>query len=180
MLTEEFTETTTRQCRNCGYQLPLDAQHFHRHSGHRDGFREVCKECRQQLRKDGRQEAYGRAEKTLLLKLAQQIRAGRDCPEHGRLLYCLNQYFGGAPGIAQAMAAQYHAASTSSRTKVSMLCTMYALTIANDRRREEVARQQEERLNRMSPEQLDENLWDLTQKLVGKLGYEIVPKKRRQ
>ena len=110
------------------------------------------------------------------MKLAQQIRAGRDSPEHRLLLYCLNQYFGGAPGIAQAMKAQYEAAPLGSQAKISVLNTMYSLIIANDQREEEAARKREEERSRMSREELDENIWDLTQQLLDKLGYDIVPR----
>jgi hypothetical protein len=176
MSTATETESATRQCRSCHERLPLDAEHFHRHAGHKDGFREVCKECRQRLRKDGRREAYGKAEKTLLLKLAQQIRAGRDSPEHGLLLYCLNQYFGGMAGVARAMTVQYDAAVPGSQTKLSVLNTLYSLIIANDRREEEAKRKRQDKMNKMSREELDESLWDLTQQLLDKLGYDVVPR----
>lgn len=167
-----------QQCRVCRRELPLDAEHFHRHARHKNGFREVCKECRQQLRKKGRREAYGRAEKTLLLKLAQQIRAGRDCPEHSLIMYCLSRYFGGSPGIAAAMYSQYQAAPEGSQLRLSVLSTLYSLIVADDRRREEESRRHQEELSRMSREELDQSIWEKTQQLLDKLGYDIVPRKR--
>ncbi len=168
----------TRHCTVCHRDLPLDAEHFHRHVRHRDGFREVCKECRSRNRKSARLERYGKAEKSLLLKFGQNVRAGRDSPQHGQILYVLCQYFGGAAGIGAAMAAQFDAARPGCRQRLSILDTITALTVANGRREEARAAKCNAAMRGMSKVELEQDFLRTMQELLDKFGLAVVEKTR--
>jgi len=67
------TAATTRQCRVCYRELPLDGANFHRHCNYAGGFRWICKPCRSQKRKEDDRERCTKATKTLLLRMARDI-----------------------------------------------------------------------------------------------------------
>jgi hypothetical protein len=172
-------EVVTRKCRVCYHEWPLDPEHFHRHARQRDGFRMICKGCRGRFRKEERQERYGRAEKSLLLQLAQDIRAGRRHPGHAAILRILSQRLGGARGIAEALHCHYEAAKPGSRQAVAILGAIMTMTTAV----EEARRKKNEKnclaASTMPDAALDENIFDLVKKYLDRRGLEMVPKGSR-
>jgi hypothetical protein len=166
----------TRICRRCRRDLPLDPEHFHRHARHKHGFREVCKSCRSWTRKNARRETYGKAEKTLVLRYARDIRAGANLPSHERLHYVLSQYLGGTEGIASSFAHHLEVAKPGSRLAVALLRTVIDMTVAEERKREQREEEQQTELSQLSHEALRQRVDDLLVDMLDRQGLELVPK----
>jgi hypothetical protein len=166
----------TRLCRQCRRDLPLDTEHFHRHSHHKHGFREVCRDCRREARQNARREAYGKAEKTLVLKYARDIRAGANLPSHERLHYVLSQYLGGTEGIASSFAHHLQVAKPGSRLAVALIRTVVDMIVAEERRREQREEDQQTELSQLSHEALRQRVDDLLVDMLEREGLELVPK----
>jgi hypothetical protein len=167
---------TQRRCKKCRRDLPLNAEHFHRHARHKFGFREICRECRRAARQNARREAYGKAEKTLVLKYARDIRAGANLPSHERLHYVLSQYLGGTEGIASSFAHHLQVAKPGSRLAVALIRTVVDMIVAEERRREQRAEEQQTELSQLSHEALRQRVDDLLVDMLDRQGLEVVPK----
>ena len=125
----------SQRCRLCRRDLPLDAEHFNRHARRASGFREVCRECRNRTRRESARERYGRAERTVILAIARNIRAGRFPARHEELYQRAVGYFGGTQGLADAMWNALQAAPPGSQQGVSILNAIWALMLECDQRR---------------------------------------------
>jgi hypothetical protein len=173
---EHVSLPATRTCRHCRRDLPLDAAHFHRHVRHPHGFRPICRECRSKARKNLLREQYGKAEKTLVLKYARDIRAGANLPSHERLHYVLGQYLGGTEGIASSFAHHLQVAKPGSRLAVALIRTVVDMTVAEEQKREQRAEEQQTELSQLSHEALRQRVDDLLVDMLERQGLELVPK----
>lgn len=165
-----------RRCTNCRRELPLDAEHFHRHVRHKHGFRETCKECRSQARKNARQEQYGKAEKTLVLKYATNIRAGVDLPSHEQLHRVLSQYLGGVDGIGRAFYRQFEEAKAGSRLAVALIRTIVELSVQQEQLQQRREVEQQTAMSQLTEEELRQQMERSIKAMLEREGWEVVPK----
>lgn len=123
-----------KRCRDCDRALPLTEENYHRHRGRPDGFREACRECRNDQRRKDRRERRQRAERTVVLRLAKVIREGRGVPRVRQLFREAYRAFGGAAGVARAMAEQFEAAKPGGMERAYLLMAVARLAIEHGRR----------------------------------------------
>jgi hypothetical protein len=174
-MTPVETELIAQRCRRCRRDLPLTAEYFNRHSWHKSGFREVCRECRNRVRRKKGRERYGRAEKTLLLRMARDVLVGRCSAGHLEVYRVLASNLGGADGIAAALAQLVSSPKTKPRTAVTILNSVVAMSVRLEEAAEALAARREQELAQKSKGELQEHLWELTEQLVRAKGLKIVP-----
>lgn len=167
---------STRHCRHCRRELPLDGAHFHRHVRHKHGFREICRECRSRARKNSRRELYGNAARTLILKYARDIRAGVNIPSHEQLHYVLSQYLGGPEGLAREFHRQFTEAKPGCRLAVALIQTMVELSVQEEQLRNRREEERQTEMAQLSPEELRERMEQSLLALLDHHGWEVVPK----
>jgi len=152
-----------KRCRDCDRALPLTEEYYHRHRGRPDGFRETCRECRNDQRRKDRRERRQRAERTVILRLAKMIREGRDVPRFRQLFYEAYRAFGGAAGVARAMAEQFEAAKPGGMERAYLLISVARLAMEHSRR---PTREGDFDPSRLSNEELEEAIQERIKLLV--------------
>lgn len=165
----------SRQCRVCRRDLPLDAEHFHRHRHYPGGFRWICRPCRSKKRKEDSRERCLKATKTLLLKMARDIVAGRFTGDHVDVIGFLSSMLGGAKGVAKGLHALVVCPQTPCRTQATILLSMQRMAEHLEPLRQ---RQEEERqrlLNELSHEELAEYAMFIMNKMLKQNGLKAVP-----
>jgi len=167
--------TATRQCRSCHQQLPLDAAHFHRHCNYPGGFRWICKPCRSQKRKEDDRERCTKATKTLLLRMARDIIAGRFTGDHVEVIGVLSSLLGGAQGIAKGLHSLVVCPQTPTRTQATILLSMKRMTERLEPQRQKQEEEHERLRDQMTLEELDEYLVIMTNGLMKRQGLKLVP-----
>lgn len=176
MSLEDEALPARRCCTNCRRELPLNAEHFHRHVRYSNGFRAVRKECRSRARKNARREQYGCAERTLIVKYARDIRAGVDLPSHEQLHYVLSQYLGGTEGIARSFAHHLQEAKPGCRTAVALIRTIVDLAVQEERRREQREEEQQTAVSQLTEEELRHQMERSMKAMLERERWEMVPK----
>ncbi len=164
-----------RCCPICHVEHPLDAEHFHRHAGYPGGFRSTCKQCRNAKRMVDRQERYGKAVKTLLLRAARDISAGRIGPGHLAVMNILAGYLGGAEGIAKTMSGILSNPRASLRQQLTILMAIQKMTERVDDARRTEAAQHSRELGQMSRPELEVYILQRSDELLREHGLKIVP-----
>lgn len=166
----------SQRCRICWRNLPLDAEHFNRHVRHANGFREVCRECRNRTRRENARERYGRAERTVILAIARSIRAGRFPAGYEELYRHAMSYFGGPRGLVQAMWKAAQAAPAGSQQTVSLLTAFWSLLLECSRAEERALTEYRQSLTTLSDDDVADQLIEGVRPILDSRGLEIVPK----
>lgn len=175
MASDSITTPPTLQCRHCRRDLPLNGEHFHRHAGRRLGFRETCRECRNQQRQLDRRERYARAQKTALLKLSRDIKAGRCSADSLEVMSILSSNLGGAEGVGAALAELVKSPKATPRTAFTVLSSVMAMSERVEQAQRQMAEERRQKLGQQSPEELEEHLLELTEQLLSRIGMKMVP-----
>jgi hypothetical protein len=172
---EVMKQVVSHRCRPCRRDLPLTAEYFHRHSGHKSGFREICRECRSQRRKQRLGERYGRAEKTLLLRLARDVLNGRCSEGHMQVYAVLSNILGGADGIARGLAQLTSSPATKPRTAVTIYNSILSLCERQSEAQQRAAEEKSKQIQQLPREGLEEHMLELFDQLMRGHGYKLVP-----
>lgn len=122
----------TKCCTICQDTLPLDAIHFTRDRASADGFRDECRTCRSEQRKqerkgdiDERLQALDKA----ALNMIQMV-ANHDfsrVPHVAEVFECLMRVFGGPQGFAEHYMGTYLSAKPGSQQRIKLLSTVTML-----------------------------------------------------
>lgn len=136
----------------------------------------VCKSCRSEVRRDGRKERYARAEKTLLLQIAQNIRTGQRHPGHATLYRLLSNFLGGSRGIAESFHLHYKASMPGSRQAVALLGTLLRLGFEYDEINRAAEEKKRQAVAALPNDELDQSVDEMVRRYLDQQGMTMVPK----
>src|SRR5690606_509281 len=114
----------------------------------------------------------------VILAIARNIRAGRYPAGHEELYRRAMAYFGGPPGLAQAMWNALQAAPEGSQQGVSILTAISTLMVEYSRAQERELVEFQRSLGSISNEDLEDQLLEGVLPILDSRGLEIVPKER--
>lgn len=154
--------TLLKLCRCCHLNKPATTSHFHRHAGRRDGWHDECRECRSRQRKSAAERRQQADERTTIRRVAKLIREGQQVPEPERLVRFAYRHFGGADGVARAMAAVYDDPASTTTARMGVLAAFMRLLPAAEERERLEREQSERRLAAMNRDELERYLAALT------------------
>lgn len=122
----------SRPCVECGRDFPLSKQYYDRDNNSPDGFRPVCKLCRAGVMKEAMDAKLAQKIKQLddqsLEALNRVADKGSDTPHIAEVYNSIMDLFGGAPGYAERLKAQYLAAPPGSFLRTRMLELIYKMS----------------------------------------------------
>lgn len=122
----------SRPCVECGRDYPLSKEYYNRDNNSPDGFRAVCKLCRAGVAKEAMDAKLAEKIKQLddqsLEALDRVADKGSDTPHIAEAYNCIMDLFGGAPGYAERLKAQYLAAPPGSFLRTRMLELIYKMS----------------------------------------------------
>lgn len=122
----------SRPCVECGRDFALSKQYYDRDSNSPDGFRAACKLCRAGEMKGAMDAKLAEKIKDLdeqsLRALDRIADKGSDTPHIAEVYNAIMDLFGGAPGYAERLKAQYLAAPPGSFLRTRMLELIYKMS----------------------------------------------------
>jgi hypothetical protein len=120
-----------KTCNSCGAEKPLDDEHFHKDVGSDDGFRNVCKVCRneqQAVERDAQADAaFKRLEERGIQQLQVIAEGGSRVPHAAEVYEAIMEAFGGPRLFGQQMAACFFHPGTSQAVKAKLLMGVVGL-----------------------------------------------------
>jgi hypothetical protein len=115
----------SKQCMNCNGNLPLTEEYFHRDCNSGDGFRHMCKSCRNgktsEVKQDALHDVHKRLEQKGISVLSQLSEGGSKLPHIAEVYQCMIEAFGGPKLLAQHTVACYFHPDTNQNTKQKIL-----------------------------------------------------------
>lgn len=140
-----------------------------------EGLLRCCRACRSKQRKEDDRELCAKATKTLLLRLARDINAGRCTAGHAEVIGVLASLLGGAEGIGLALAKILHDPRTKSRTALTVLNSVVSMAERLEPARQARVAEHDRQVSQMAKEELEEYVLETTDRLLRLHGLKIVP-----